>query len=92
MLEVVTAAGFSERSLLLAGERIYNLERKFSAREGVGTEDTLPKKFLEEPMPEGPAKGYVSKLKPMLKEYYRLRGWVDGIPTKEKLKELGIAD
>jgi len=48
--------------ILKTGERIYNLERKFSAREGVGTEDTLPKRFLKEPMPEGPAKGYVSKL------------------------------
>jgi len=92
LINPITGWDWTVDDLLKTGERIYNLERKFSAREGVGTEDTLPKRFLEEPMPEGPAKGYVSKLKPMLKEYYKLRGWVDGIPTKEKLKELGIAD
>jgi len=26
----------------------------------------------------------------MKKEYYKLRGWVNGIPTPEKLEELGI--
>jgi len=41
-------------------------------------------------MPEGPVKGQVVELDKMLAEYYKLRGWVDGVPTKEKLKELGI--
>jgi aldehyde:ferredoxin oxidoreductase len=41
-------------------------------------------------MPEGPVKGQVVELEQMKKEYYRLRGWVNGIPTPEKLKELGI--
>ncbi|HDJ67010.1 MAG TPA: hypothetical protein ENF33_04810, partial [Nitrososphaeria archaeon] len=28
-----------------------------------------------------------------LREYYKLRGWTEkGVPTKEKLEELGIAD
>jgi len=29
----------------------------------------------------------------MLKEYYRTRGWDEnGVPTKQKLTELGLAD
>jgi len=29
----------------------------------------------------------------MLKDYYRLRGWDEfGIPTKEKIKELGLEE
>jgi aldehyde:ferredoxin oxidoreductase len=27
----------------------------------------------------------------MIDKYYELRGWVDGVPTEEKLRELGIA-
>ena len=73
------------------GERIYNLERAFNVRENAGLEvDTVPKRFLEEPLPEGPKKGNVLRLGEMLGEYYQLRGWVDGKPTKAKLMELGL--
>jgi aldehyde:ferredoxin oxidoreductase len=47
--------------------------------------------MLEEPMPEGPAKGMVVHLDKMLPEYYRIRSWDrEGIPTAMKLKELGL--
>ncbi|MFQ6077364.1 MAG: aldehyde ferredoxin oxidoreductase family protein [Candidatus Bathyarchaeia archaeon] len=92
LINPLTGWDWTVDEMLRNGERIYNLERKFSVREGIGTEDTLPRRLLEEPMPEGPAKGYVNKLGPMLEEYYRIRGWVNGVPTKEKLEELGIAD
>jgi len=39
---------------------------------------------------EGPSKGYVVKLNEMLDEYYNLRGWIDGRPTKAKLEELEL--
>jgi aldehyde:ferredoxin oxidoreductase len=49
------------------------------------------------PIPdEGPSKGaYVSQeeLDLLLDDYYGARGWTrDGIPTVEKLKELGMDD
>jgi aldehyde:ferredoxin oxidoreductase len=77
-----------------AGERIFNLERLFNLRAGMtGKDDTLPKRMLEEPMPEGPAKGLVVHLSEMLPQYYKLRGWTpDGIPTRKKLEELGLAE
>ena len=54
-------------------------------------EDTLPARLLNEPIPEGPAKGMVSHLPEMLPEYYKLRGWDSkGIPTTGKLEELGL--
>ncbi|MEM3594581.1 MAG: aldehyde ferredoxin oxidoreductase C-terminal domain-containing protein, partial [Candidatus Jordarchaeaceae archaeon] len=54
-------------------------------------DDTLPKRLLKEPMPEGPAKGHVVELDKMLPKYYKVRGWDEnGVPTKEKIKELGI--
>ena len=43
-------------------------------------------------MPGGPAKGMVCHLEEMLDEYYQVQGWTsDGIPTEERLKELGLA-
>ncbi len=77
-----------------AGERIYNLARAFSVREGLTrADDSLPKRLLEEPMPEGAAKGHkVEKLDEMLDAYYGFRGWdkKTGEPTPEKLRELGL--
>jgi len=76
------------------GERIYNAERVFNILAfGDGKEyDTLPARLLKEPMPEGPAKGYVVKLEEMLPEYYKIRGWKDGRPTRAKLEELGLKE
>ncbi|MCK4405682.1 MAG: aldehyde ferredoxin oxidoreductase family protein [Hadesarchaea archaeon] len=91
MLNAITGWGWSPDELLKAGDRIYTLERLFISREGFGRkDDTLPRRLLEEPMPEGPSKGHVVKLGAMLDEYYALRGWKDGKPTPQKLKELGL--
>ncbi|MFW5838713.1 MAG: aldehyde ferredoxin oxidoreductase family protein [Bacillota bacterium] len=78
--------------VLKAGERIYNIERQFNLEAGIlPEEDTLPKRFLEEEMPEGPTKGHIHHLDKLLPEYYSLRGWSkEGIPTKERLTDLGL--
>ena len=46
------------------------------------------------PVPDGPSKGWVSQLEPMLEEYYRARGWDDnGVPqATEAGKSLGLAE
>ena len=78
---------------LKTGERIYNLERLFNLKAGLtDKDDALPKRMLQEPMPEGPGKGVVVHLNEMLPEYYKLRGWtVKGVPSAKKLAELGIS-
>jgi len=93
MLETATGKSYSEENLLSLGERVWNLERLFNMEAGFsGTDDTLPRRMLEEPMPEGPARGQVCKLKEMLPEYYTIRGWNEqGIPTEEKQVALGLA-
>jgi len=86
---------FSVSELRTAGERVYNLARAFSVREGLtAADDTLPKRLLEEPLPEGPAKGHVTELAPLLDAYYEFRGWdrATGKPTPEKLGELGLEE
>lgn len=92
LLTAATGWNFTVEGLMKAGERIYNMERLFNAREGFSRKnDTLPSRILREKMPEGPAKGHVVELDGMLDEYYSIRGWnKDGVPTKEKLRELEI--
>jgi aldehyde:ferredoxin oxidoreductase len=78
-----------------AAERIVNLKRAFNARLGLDRkDDTLPDRFLKEPMPDGPAKGMVVNLKPMLDEYYAERGWdvETGLQRRETLEKLGLED
>jgi aldehyde:ferredoxin oxidoreductase len=91
LLSAVTGWDLTEDGIMKIGERIYNLERVIINKLGFdGKDDTLPPRLLHEPMPDGPAKGHVVELEKMKEEYYRLRGWVNGVPTIEKLKELEI--
>ena len=91
-LKAATGVEMSLDELMKAGERIWNLEKIFNLKAGItGKDDRLPDRLLKEPMPGGPAKGKVAELSKMLPEYYQLRGWdKEGVPTKEKLKELGL--
>ena len=79
--------------LLQVGERIMNLERLFNVREGFGRkDDSFPKRFTDETLKEGPSAGQVFEADALLEDYYRHRGWdlKTGIPTEEKLSELGL--
>jgi len=92
LLNAATGAGYTLEELERAGERIWNAERLFLTRAGFSRkDDSLPPRMTGEPMPTGPAKGHVCHLDEMLGPYYKIRGWTeDGIPTPEKLKQLGL--
>lgn len=92
IMNLATGADYTPETVLQAGERIFNLERLFLLKAGFKNEDdTLPKRMLEEPMPDGPAKGETVELEQMLVEFYKQRGWDEnGVPTPEKLKELDL--
>ena len=97
VLRAATGLDFDEKSVQEACERIMNLERLFLVnREITRKDDTLPKRFLEEPLPEGsgPSTGSVVELDPMLDQYYEARGWdiKTGIPLPETLERLGLLD
>jgi len=94
VLTAVTGLTFTTGDLIRVGERTWNLERLYNLREGFGkANDTLPPRLLEEPVVDGPSKGWVNKLEPMLKEYYRARGWDEnGVPKPAKLADLSLAD
>jgi aldehyde:ferredoxin oxidoreductase len=91
MVCAVTGWELTGEDLIKAGERIVNLERILNLEMGIGPEmDTLPPRFLQEPLSEGPCRGEVVFLKDMLEEYYAHRNWPKGIPSADKRKELGL--
>lgn len=87
----VVGIDLTGEDIMRVGERIYNLERYFNNEAGFGYEDDLlPERFTKEPATGNGSKGEVSHLDIMLKEYYEVRGWKDGVVTDEKLRELEI--
>ncbi|MEX2725095.1 MAG: aldehyde ferredoxin oxidoreductase family protein [Candidatus Freyarchaeota archaeon] len=104
--ELFTAAigvEITARELLRVGEKITNLQRIINIREGFSRkDDSYPQKWLEEPLKLGNMEFwwkdyYMTKqytkadVEKLIDDYYDERGWdKNGIPTKEKLKELGL--
>ena len=93
VIEATTGLQMTPAEVRGVGERIINVERAFNVREGIRRkDDTLPRRFREEPLTEGASKGTVFELEPMIDEYYGERGWdlETGIPTAETLRRLGL--
>lgn len=84
---------WDSNDLIRAGERLFNLKRMINVRLGITrVDDTLPRRLLTHARPTGSAAGVLPDLEAMLEEYYQLRGWTaGGVPTDEKLRELGLA-
>lgn len=95
---LVTGKELEVPQILKISERVRNLERMFDVRQGLRRDDdALPRKFFEQPLKKGKYKGAVlkkEKFEQMKDEYYSLRGWDKntGVPTREKLEELGLKD
>jgi aldehyde:ferredoxin oxidoreductase len=90
--EYVTGKEMTIDDFAKTGERIFNLKRLYNVRLGISRKDDfLPPRFLTF---KRVGKGLTPNLPPfgqMLSEYYEYRGWSeDGVPTPEKLKELGL--
>ncbi len=95
VIHAATGFKFTGDEVRKTGERIVTIERLFLVREGIRRkDDTLPKRFLEEPMPEEAVNsaGSIFELEPMLNEYYTEREWnlETGVPAISKLKKLGL--
>lgn len=92
LVNAITGFKYTDEELLACGERIWNNERLHNLRVGYSkADDTLPKRLLNEPIPDGPSKGNVHHLDELLPEYYTLRGWdPEGVPTAEQISALGM--
>jgi aldehyde:ferredoxin oxidoreductase len=97
LYQAATGRRLTRQDLFRAAERLVNLERCLDAREGLNRdEDQLPKRFFQS-FPGGANKDKaldMEEMEKMKNAYYRERGWnvETGLPTPEKLRELGLAD
>jgi aldehyde:ferredoxin oxidoreductase len=88
-----TGWDMDSKELLQAGERIFNLQRLFNVRRGLSRkDDILPPRILTHK--RGGTTDAADKVPPlgeMLGRYYQFRGWTEeGIPTPQKIAELGL--
>ncbi|GAB4246253.1 aldehyde ferredoxin oxidoreductase family protein [Deferrisoma sp.] len=97
-LAAVTGIDRSADDLRTLGERIWNLERAFAAREGFGPEDDrLPARCGADAFTQGPRAGAALSRddeERLLADYYRQRGWdpAAAAPTAETLGRLDLGD
>jgi aldehyde:ferredoxin oxidoreductase len=89
----VTGKEMTIDEFIKTSDRIFNLKRLYNVKLGISRkDDTLPFRSLTY---KRIGQGITPNLPPlgqMLGEYYEYRGWTeDGIPTSEKLKELGLS-
>lgn len=95
MLNPLCGWNMSEEDYWTTAKRILTMERSFNVREGISRkDDRLPKRLMEEKLPDGPRKGAIfteEDTKKMQDEFYSFIGWDDkGVPTEATLKALGL--
>jgi len=80
--------------LMEVGERIFNLKRLYNTRLGISRKDDfLPPRFLTLNRDDEELTNQLPPIGQMLSDYYAYRGWrEEGIPTQEKLAELGLGN
>jgi aldehyde:ferredoxin oxidoreductase len=70
LLRAGTGMDWDEHVVKDALDNVLEAEREFNRREGITPEDdTLPERFLSEPLEEGPTKGSVVEIDKMLDDY-----------------------
>ncbi|MEM2739909.1 MAG: aldehyde ferredoxin oxidoreductase C-terminal domain-containing protein, partial [Candidatus Bathyarchaeia archaeon] len=90
----VTGIGCDRIDILYAGERVWYLERVANYLFGTGnSDDNLPRRFVEEPVADGPARGSVcDNIHEMLNLFYERRSLRSIEGLKDKLYMLGLED
>ncbi len=95
LLAAVTGWDVTPAELRATAARIVTARKWFNQREGwTPAEDTLPERFLSEPLTQGASAGATlprSRLREMIAAYNRARGWTDdGHVPPEVRRELGL--
>jgi len=91
ILNAITGWDVTPAEAQKMGERIVCLQQMFNLAMGLvpEKENVMPER-LTVPHKEGGAAGQVPPWQTILKEYWETKGWVNGIPTRDKLIELGL--
>jgi aldehyde:ferredoxin oxidoreductase len=101
LYSVATGEDITLEAIERTANRIWMLARMFNIREfddAPRKQDVLPYRFMNEPVPGGPTKGYTAFMSQQdfndaLTELYHRRGCdADGRPTKQVLHDLGLSD
>jgi aldehyde:ferredoxin oxidoreductase len=93
ILREVTGWDVEAAELAALAARVVSARKAFNIREGWTPEDdTLPRRFLTEELPEGAARGAripEARLRDMIRAYYSARGWTpDGYLSAEQRADL----
>ncbi|MBW8012374.1 MAG: aldehyde ferredoxin oxidoreductase family protein [Chloroflexi bacterium] len=93
LISAATGFDISPEALRRLGARVIDTERLINADFGLTrTDDTLPKRYFDDPMPARKTKGHKidrGKFQIMLDEYYYERGWdQDGQVSLESSQEI----
>ena len=93
LLLSATGMEISPAELMKIGERIYNVERTYNLKAGfTRKDDTLPERLFENEREDEGSGLPGQEFEAVIQEYYHYRGWdEEGIPTPEKLEELGLS-
>ena len=91
ILNAITGWDVTPKEAQKIGERIVCLQQIFNLENGLvpEKENVMPER-LTVPHKEGGAAGQVPPWRAILKEYWETKGWVNGVPTRDKIKELGL--
>ncbi|MDY7035364.1 MAG: aldehyde ferredoxin oxidoreductase C-terminal domain-containing protein [Thermodesulfobacteriota bacterium] len=108
LFTAATGMDISEEEILKVGERVVNTVKALNVREGFSRKDDIfpdrwyePMRSLKYPEIEKTLMDYYETkerdkedIEKMKNEYYAERGWnvKKGIPTREKLEEIGLGD
>ncbi len=91
LLSAFTGLDISPEELMKTGERLFNLSKAYTVRQGLTRKDDyLPAASFE----QEEDRQFSQRIDQFLDEYYELRGWDKtlGVPTAEKLNEFGLND
>jgi aldehyde:ferredoxin oxidoreductase len=97
LLSRVTGWDVTAAELCTAARRIVTAKKLYNLREGwTPAEDTLPRRFLSEGLPDGASAGALlprQRLQEMIQAYYAARGWdCEGRVPREVLKSLQLEE
>jgi len=95
IIEAVTGWNTSVWECMKVGERSITMARAFNMIHGLSAEDDRLPDRIHEPFSGGPLEGIAvgrDEMEKAIHTYYKMMGWDEetGIPTEEKLVELGI--
>jgi aldehyde:ferredoxin oxidoreductase len=82
LLRAGTGLNFTPDVVDAALKGVIDRDRKMNIDFGVdAAQDTLPGRFIHEPLTEGASRGQVVPVRQMVKDYYKIKGWDEnGVP------------